>query len=974
MYQVQAQRCRNQFFDDRPSGIDDRKSSHFYDHIIESLPINGPRNIAFVVVAHLVHTLPPFLAALSKLGVIAAIIPKQSSCVESVVTSIRTLYSDVITASITKELLQEVNNASAQALRKLFTNNPPFNNHQYIILDHGGYFAPQMENLKRFDNILGIVEHTWNGEIRYINHFPNREGAYPASIFSIARTPLKALEDQEVAKSIIHSIHGKVLSAEGMNQDISRLHIGIVGFGHLGKSIALRLKKESLRHHIRIVDLKPEAQEEARKSGFYWVSDRIEDIATESDLVIIATSSQAFTANVFSQLKSDVCLVCVTSSDDLFTETALKDFDKDLISTSATVSKYVHKTTGKVIFIAANGGSVNFLIGSTPHPILHAVLASVYVSVVRLIQNHQLPKFRIHSIDGQDQQRIQKIFEQDYGKCLPPTPEESWGLPDNPIDFIGRKSMLEHLKKTFETQHRQYIFGVEGVGKTTLATKFAHMALQKGDYQYVLWINAESIDSLSDGFRDYLSHDKTEPEPTHDCVNAAYTRLVSFYNKVLIIFNNASDMKTLERFLPDVVTPRNHTIHYLVMTSNPQFSLNQNILELKPFSREEACDYIKTRLAETTDKPISDLASYLNDLPLALNQATEIIRMEQAKSHKTSIEDYIFKSNFRFLMANPLFISHFVLFTAFFSSFIGLAYKCFCTPFQNLNETSPHHYLDFVTNCTYTDQYDNCGPEWGCDLITTPGRYRVQTCPEQYNLPDWSGTFFITIPIAIFGAFASIAMELVCISGILWGLYIIMGEEKSMKATEILVTSIRTLIGKVTHKIIFYPYLDGLLLLASARNLWPDTHDNCDKTTREFQYYTVYAQLFVSILRSQAGVVKGMQFTKTRDLSLEGKQKILGYNLSHYYAQILLSILAVVSIALITRNTNAESCFAGKIIERIVYAGNIISALSRRVIYKQEHKLSIEDKRSTGSTVRFFSEEDDNHSTETCKIRLDRHE
>ncbi|MDP1615398.1 MAG: hypothetical protein Q8L68_06340, partial [Methylococcales bacterium] len=179
MYFEEAQQRRNKFFGDRPSGIDDRKSSHFYDHIIESFPINGPRNIAFVVVAHLVHTLPPFLAALSKLGVIAAIIPKQSSCVESVVTSIRTLYGDLIKPGMTKERLQKADSTSDSALKDLFTSNPPFNNHQYIILDHGGYFAPQMENLKKFSNILGIVEHTWNGEIRYKENILKEEQCYP---------------------------------------------------------------------------------------------------------------------------------------------------------------------------------------------------------------------------------------------------------------------------------------------------------------------------------------------------------------------------------------------------------------------------------------------------------------------------------------------------------------------------------------------------------------------------------------------------------------------------------------------------------------------------------------------------------------------------------------------------------------------------------------------------------------------------
>ncbi|MDP1615397.1 MAG: NAD(P)-dependent oxidoreductase, partial [Methylococcales bacterium] len=732
-----------------------------------------------------------------------------------------------------------------------------------------------------------------------------------------------------------HSIHGKVLSAEGMNQDISRLHIGIVGFGHLGKSIALRLKAESLRHRMRIVDLKPEAREEARKSDFL-VSDRIEDIATESDLVIIATSSQAFTADVFAHLKSEVCLVCVTSSDDLFTEAALKDFNNDPTNSSSTVTKYVHKDTGKVVFLAANGGSVNFLIGSTPHPILHAVLASVYVSAVRLIQHPQLPKFRIHSIDETDQKEIQSIFEEDYGKRIPPTPEESWGLPDNPIDFIGRTSMLEHLKKTFETQHSQYVFGVEGVGKSTLATKFAHMTLQRGDYQYILWINAESSDSLLHGFRDYLSHDKTEPESTHDWVNPAYTRLASFYNKVLIIFNNASDMETLNHFLPNPVIHTNCMFHCLMTLSKPQFAPAQNMHELKPFSREEACNYIKTRLPKTTDKHISDLANHLNNLPLALSQAIEFISIQRSKNKlpvSEHIDSYINSNRYLNVIVDPIFIGCLVG-TVGLDALIVLNWcVCNCPEFKELSKISTDKYRDFITNCTY-------------NLFNAT--YIANDCPKKYC------------------SFFSDSSPLIDLVILYYGIPVLFGMPMMIRwVEEFIIFGINLLIPKekikaVIDKIIAYPYIDGILLLLSARNFLPDSHNYCDRITLEFQYYALYAQLFVSILRSHNAVTKFMQITKAQNLSVYDKQKVLKYNLLHYYAQIALSILAALSIAIII-DGDSKNCLPVRVMIRIVYACNIISALSRLVIYKQEHKLSTQ-------YHRLSSNDDDNKDQTSINV------
>ncbi|MDP1614289.1 MAG: hypothetical protein Q8L68_00665, partial [Methylococcales bacterium] len=333
---------------------------------------------------------------------------------------------------------------------------------------------------------------------------------------------------------------------------------------------------------------------------------------------------------------------------------------------------------------------------------------------------------------------------------------------------------------------------------------------------YVLWINAESSDSLLEGFRDYLSDDMT-----HVWANAAYTRLASFYNTVLIIFNNASDMKTLNRFLPNPTIHRHSMFHCLVTTSNPQLAPGCNMLELKPFNMGEACDYIKRRLPETTDKHISDLASHLNYLPLALSQAIEFIQ-----SHNTSIENYISKRDFHFLIANPIFISHFLLSTFIFSCFFSIASRCHCPPFQNLNETSLNHYLDLATNCTYTDQFSDCFPGGGCAVHTEPNRYRSLTCPEQYNVPNWPFTFFLITPVAISGALFILWMEMVFIAGILWGLGVIdtiIGKERIINA----VKALATLMAKIVHKIILYPYIDGVLLLASARNLWPDTYDTC---------------------------------------------------------------------------------------------------------------------------------------------------
>ncbi|MDP1614700.1 MAG: hypothetical protein Q8L68_02775, partial [Methylococcales bacterium] len=387
-----------------------------------------------------------------------------------------------------------------------------------------------------------------------------------------------------------------------------------------------------------------------------------------------------------------------------------------------------------------------------------------------------------------------------------------------------------------------------------------------------------------------------------------------------------------------------------------QFAPAQNMHELKPFSREEACNYIKTRLPETTDKHANDLALHLNDLPLALSQAIELISVQDRISPEKHIEDYISDNNLRAIMTRPTFISSFVGSAALGIFFILRQRACHCPQFQNLIKISPDHYQDFVTNCTYIRTNFTIYPFFEIQEIN----YIAIDCSAEYY-SVFTDLFFSNAALiySMLGLIVLIPMLILPIQ-------------------ELIIFGINPLIPKenikaVRDKIIAYPYIDGALFLLSARNLFNDSRDHCDKMTLEFQYYAVYVQLFVSMLRSHAAVTKFMRVTKVQDLSLDDKQKILNYNLLHYYSQIALSMLAAVSMVMVMDNVSAKTCLSGKIMEKIVYACNIMSAALRLGIYKQEHKLSTRYRR-----LDFFhrttNEEDEHQITETYKIRLDRHE
>lgn len=68
--------------------------------------------------------------------------------------------------------------------------------------------------------------------------------------------------------------------------------------------------------------------------------------------------------------------------------------------------------------------------------------------------------------------------------------------------FTGRGDELQQIDRAFSTSSGdlpQYcvIHGMPGVGKTQLALKFATLAFQNGQYPYVFWLSAVSVEKLS---------------------------------------------------------------------------------------------------------------------------------------------------------------------------------------------------------------------------------------------------------------------------------------------------------------------------------------------------------------------------------------------------------------------------------------------------------------------------------------------
>ncbi len=417
---------REAFVKRHPCGPDDSKVPTYYKKVIEHFEFkkNTPEKIAFIVVAHFVHTLPYFLEAVSALGAVVALISKQSGTVKSVRKSILDIYKDIIVPNLDKNNLKE-NSTQAESFFSSLFEKEDWQDHHFIILDHGGYFAPRIDDVlkKHRNKIIGVVEHTWNGEVRYQEQLKQHH-LYPFPIMSVAHSTLKGLESRAVANSIVNALNGKIFTGEGISQTIDTLQrILIIGYGHIGKAVAMVLKNilgNKGKDVICICDTSDNSIIEAKRE-FSKVTKEKRKYLKDADLIITATSTLALTKKNFSKLKSGAFIACATSSDDQFTEEAIEDYliqEGPTKKVQSLCPKYKHKNSEKFFYLIANGDSVNFTIGSTPHPIIHIVLTSIWVDALELIKTISMPSWDLKQINlfNRQDEFIKKIYEETFGR------------------------------------------------------------------------------------------------------------------------------------------------------------------------------------------------------------------------------------------------------------------------------------------------------------------------------------------------------------------------------------------------------------------------------------------------------------------------------------------------------------------------------------------------------------------------------
>ena len=198
-----------------------------------------------------------------------------------------------------------------------------------------------------------------------------------------------------------------------------------------------------------------------------------------------------------------------------------------------------------------------------------------------------------------------------------------WNVPRRTDFFTGREDVLEELEQRLEAAGSaaltQTIVGLGGIGKTQTAIEYClrHRARYHAG---TFWVDASSADSLQAGYaecaRGLRLVDEQAPD---DKATVAFENHLKRRSGWLVVLDNADTPDAIRSLLP----PNSHG-HVLITTRDqaPRLGRGEPIrLDCLPIERATAFLLERTRRSEDFQADAEALATALEGLPLALEQA-----------------------------------------------------------------------------------------------------------------------------------------------------------------------------------------------------------------------------------------------------------------------------------------------------------------------------------------------------------------
>jgi tetratricopeptide (TPR) repeat protein len=190
-----------------------------------------------------------------------------------------------------------------------------------------------------------------------------------------------------------------------------------------------------------------------------------------------------------------------------------------------------------------------------------------------------------------------------------------------PIHFLGRDAAIAAINAALRSPARGVaavaLYGLRGVGKTTLAAAYAEH--HRSDYRATWWIGAQTADRMRTnlvalGLRlRWVTADDKESE----ALAIVAERLKQEGEGILLIFDNAADADAVKPYFP-----RGGSCNILITSNTHTWRGIATPVEIGVWSREVGADYLLARTGRDDERRAAEaLSEMLGGLPLAHEQA-----------------------------------------------------------------------------------------------------------------------------------------------------------------------------------------------------------------------------------------------------------------------------------------------------------------------------------------------------------------
>ena len=199
---------------------------------------------------------------------------------------------------------------------------------------------------------------------------------------------------------------------------------------------------------------------------------------------------------------------------------------------------------------------------------------------------------------------------------LPGSGRPVWNIPARNPGFTGRDDLLAELRERLLAGDKavvQALHGMGGVGKTQLATEYAHRFA--ASYDLAWWVNSEQAGLIGDQFAALgVALGCVQAGAGTQVVQAVVLAELRERSRWLLVFDNAENPADISGWLPGGG-------HVLITSRQRGWADVAASVEVDVLARPESVAILQARVPRLTRADADRLAAELGDLPLAITQA-----------------------------------------------------------------------------------------------------------------------------------------------------------------------------------------------------------------------------------------------------------------------------------------------------------------------------------------------------------------